>query len=146
MQFRTFNGLAAGTALLALMAGLKLLETETPRDIYIITLIIYFLSLASLLQSDSFWLLAYLIGVCWLTTATLAAPHHARRPLPGWRRSLRYSGRILAQALPLALVFWLLFPRFAAPLWQLPDDRRQRRIGLQRHHEPRRHHRAGAVR
>ena len=42
VQFRTFNGLSAGTALLALVAGLKLLETETQRDIYIITLIIYF--------------------------------------------------------------------------------------------------------
>ena len=34
-------------------------------------LIIYFLSLAALLRSESFWLLAYLIGVSWLTTATL---------------------------------------------------------------------------
>ena len=41
-QFHTFNGLTAGAALLALMAGLKLLETDTQRDIYVITLIIYF--------------------------------------------------------------------------------------------------------
>jgi protein-glutamine gamma-glutamyltransferase len=31
LQFHTFNGLTAGTALLALMAGLKLLETDTRR-------------------------------------------------------------------------------------------------------------------
>jgi len=71
LQLRTFNGLSAGTALLALMAGLKLLETDTRRDIYIVTLIIYFVCVSALLQSDSFWLLAYLIGVCWLTSATL---------------------------------------------------------------------------
>ncbi|HEV7358575.1 MAG TPA: transglutaminaseTgpA domain-containing protein, partial [Steroidobacteraceae bacterium] len=39
LRFHTFNGLVAGTALLSLMAGLKLLETQTKRDIYIITLI-----------------------------------------------------------------------------------------------------------
>jgi len=71
LRFHTFNGLVAGTALLLVTAGLKLLETRTQRDIYIITLIIYFVSLAALLDTDSFWLLAYLIGVCWLTTATL---------------------------------------------------------------------------
>src|SRR5277367_1414957 len=41
LRFHTFNGLLAGTALLAVMAGLKLLETQTKRDLYVITLIIY---------------------------------------------------------------------------------------------------------
>jgi protein-glutamine gamma-glutamyltransferase len=121
LQFRTFNGLRAGTALLALMAGMKLLETDSQRDIYIVTLIIYFVSVSALLEGDSFWLLAYLIGVCWLTTATLLRLT-STPPAPDWRRSLRYAGRILSQALPLALVFWLFFPRFAGPLWHMPDD------------------------
>jgi protein-glutamine gamma-glutamyltransferase len=129
VRFHTFNGLAAGTALLALMAGLKLLETQTRRDIYIITLIIYFVSLSALLEGESFWLLAYLIGVCWLTTATLLRLTSSG-PAPGWRQSLRYGGRVLAQALPLALVFWLLFPRFAGPLWQIPSDTSTAESGL----------------
>ena len=129
LRFHTFNGLVAGTALLSVTAGLKLLETKTQRDIYIITLIIYFVSLAALLEGDSFWLLAYLIGVCWLTTATLLRATSSG-PAPGWRRSLRYGGRVLAQALPLALVFWLLFPRFASPLWQIPNDSKTAASGL----------------
>jgi protein-glutamine gamma-glutamyltransferase len=129
LRFHTFNGLVAGTALLSVTAGLKLLETKTQRDIYIITLIIYFVSLAALLEGDSFWLLAYLIGVCWLTTATLLRATSSG-PVPGWRRSLRYGGRVLAQALPLALVFWLLFPRFASPLWQVPNDSKTAASGL----------------
>jgi transglutaminase-like putative cysteine protease len=129
VRFHTFNGLVAGTALLSVAAGLKLLETRTRRDIYIITLIIYFVSLAALLEGDSFWLLAYLIGVCWLTTATLLRLTSGG-PAPGWRRSLRYGGRVLAQALPLALVFWLLFPRFAGPLWQIPSDSQTAASGL----------------
>jgi len=129
VRFHTFNGLVAGTALLSVAAGLKLLETKSQRDIYIITLIIYFVSLAALLEGDSFWLLAYLIGVCWLTTATLLRLTSSG-PAPGWRRSLRYGGRVLAQALPLALVFWLLFPRFAGPLWQIPNDSQTAASGL----------------
>src|SRR6202162_3607989 len=102
LQFRTFNGLSAGTALLSLIAGLKLLETRTRRDIYVITMIIFFLSLATLLEGESFWLLIYLIGLCWLTTSTLLRLTSSARNRD-WRGSLRLAGRILAQALPLAL-------------------------------------------
>ena len=117
VRFRTFNGLAAGTALLCLMAGLKLLETETRRDVHVITLIVYFLSLAALLRAESFWLLGYLVGVCWLTTATLLRLTESAA-LPAWRASLNHAGRLLAQALPIALILWLFFPRFDGPLWQ----------------------------
>jgi protein-glutamine gamma-glutamyltransferase len=121
LQLRTFNGLSAGTALLGLIAGLKLLETRTRRDIYVITMIIYFLSLAALLRGESFWLLTYLIGVCWLTTAALLRLTSSALPRE-WRGSVRYAGRLLAQAVPLAVAFWLFFPRFGGPLWQLPDS------------------------
>ena len=97
VRFHTFNGLVAGTALLSVTAGLKLLETRTRRDIYIITLIIYFVSLAALLEGDSFWLLAYLIGVCWLTTATLlrltsSGTAAGLAPQPALRRTRLGSG------------------------------------------------------
>jgi transglutaminase-like putative cysteine protease len=129
LQLRTFNGLSAGTALLCLVAGLKFLETHARRDLFALALIIYFLCLSALLRSESFWLLIYLIGVAWLTAATLlrltpSAPRH------GWPLDLRYAGRISAQALPVAVVLWLFFPRFDAPLWQLPSERGSAQSGL----------------
>lgn len=127
LKLHTFNGLAAGSALLSLVAGLKLLETQSRRDLYVIALIVYFLSLAALLGSESFWLLAYLLAVSWLTTATLL--RLTARP-PDWRQSARYAGRIAAQALPLALVLWLFFPRLTAPLWRTPADARGAETGL----------------
>ena len=129
LRFRTFNGLPAGTALLCLMMGLKLLEASTRRDMYIITLGIYFLCIAALLESESFWLLGYLVGVCWLTSATLLRLTTGL-PRPAWRPSLRYGARILAQAVPLTLVFWLLFPRLGGPLWALPVDSDSAETGL----------------
>jgi transglutaminase-like putative cysteine protease len=127
LHFRTFNGLTAGTALLSLVAGLKLLETRTRRDIHVITLIIYFLSLAMLLTGESFWLLGYLIGVCWLTTSTLV---RLTGSAPDWRGSVRPVSRLLLQALPLALVFWLFFPRFNGPLWHVADSGNEAASGL----------------
>ncbi len=121
LRYRTFNGLPAGTALLCLMMGLKLLESSTRRDMYILTLGIYFLCIAALLESESFWMLGYLICVSWLLSAALLRLTTGT-PAPAWGSSLRYAARILAQALPLALVFWLLFPRLGGPLWALPVD------------------------
>jgi transglutaminase-like putative cysteine protease len=129
IRYHTFNGLPAGTALLCLMMGLKLLEASTRRDIYIITLGIYFLCIAALLESESFWLLSYLVGVFWLTSATLLRLTTGL-PAPAWGPSLRYASRILAQALPLTLVFWLLFPRLGGPLWALPVDSDSAESGL----------------
>jgi len=129
LQFRTFNGLSAGTALLSLIAGLKFLETHARRDLYAVALIVYFLCLAALLRSESFWLLAYLIGVAWLTAAALLRIALST-PTHGWRPDLRYVGRISAQALPVAAVLWLFFPRFDAPLWHLPSDQGNAQTGL----------------
>ncbi len=129
LQMRTFNGLAAGSTLLSLVGGLKVLETRSRRDLCAVALIVYFLSLAALLRSESFWLLAYLVGVSLLTTAALLRLSPAVL-LPEWPRSLRYAGRISAQALPLALVFWLLFPRFDGPLWTIPADGSSSESGL----------------
>ena len=129
IELRTFNGLAAGSALLSLVAGLKLLETQSRRDLYVVSFIIYFLCLTALLRSESFWLLIYLAGVCWLTTASLMRLTPTS-PLPGWRRSLSYAGRVSAQALPMALVLWLFFPRLDSPFWRMPADAHSAETGL----------------
>ncbi len=129
LKFHTFNGITAGTALLCLMAGLKLLETRRLRDIHVIVLIVYFLCLAALLHSESFWLLIYAIAVCWLATATLVQLT-VTAPAPPWRKGLRHAARMLAHALPLALFLWVLFPRLAEPLWQVGDEGSSALTGL----------------
>jgi protein-glutamine gamma-glutamyltransferase len=128
-ELHTFNGLPAGSALLCLVAGLKLLETQSRRDVYVVSFIIYFLCLAALLRSESFWLFVYLIGVSWATTAALLRLTPAL-PLPAWRRSLGYAGRACAQALPIALILWLFFPRLDTPFWRMPADKTAAETGL----------------
>jgi transglutaminase-like putative cysteine protease len=129
LELHTFNGLPAGSALLSLVAGLKLLETQSRRDLYVVSFAIYFLCLSALLRSESFWLFAYLVGVSWLTTATLLRLTPAP-PLPGLRASLSYAGRLSAQALPIALILWLFFPRLDTPFWRVPPDNNVAETGL----------------
>jgi protein-glutamine gamma-glutamyltransferase len=134
-QFHTFNGINAGTALLALMAGFKLLEAKGPRDIGIIILIVYFLCLAALLTGTSLLLLSYLLTICWLTTAALLRASVSIAQ-PDWPASLRHAARMILLAIPLAGVLWLFFPRFAGPLWHLPQDSATAESGLSDHMSP----------
>jgi transglutaminase-like putative cysteine protease len=120
LQFHTFNGITAGTAFLALTSGLKLLETRSTRDFSFLLLTIYFSCLAALLISESLALFVYAVGVCWISNATFLRLTRTQ-PGPDWRAGLGASARLLLQAAPLALVLWLFFPRFAAPLWQITD-------------------------
>ncbi len=129
LQFHTFNGIDAGRALLALMAGLKLLEARNERDAHIIVFIVYFLCLTALLRDESFFMLLYLLAVAWISTAALGRLTVVE-PGPGIRASAALAGKSLLLAVPLALALWLFFPRFSGPLWSLPESSENSRSGL----------------
>src|SRR5262245_7951923 len=71
VRYRTLNGVDAGTALLSLMAAMKLLETRGARDQLVLLLISYFLVLAAFLYGQQLWLVPIAAAVVWLITATL---------------------------------------------------------------------------
>jgi protein-glutamine gamma-glutamyltransferase len=119
VNFRTLNGVDAGTALLSLMAAMKLLETRSPRDQLVLLLIAYFLVLAAFLYGQQLWLLPIAAAVVWLITAALLRVVHINVPLPP-ATIAGLSGRMLVQALPIMLLLFLLFPRVPGPFWALP--------------------------
>ena len=119
VEFRTLFGRQPGILLLVVFSGLKLLETRTHRDAAVAAFLAYFLVITNFLYTQSI-LTAILMTLALLTTTTtlvgLAAPQ--REP----RANLRTSAVLLAQAVPAALVLFLLFPRVQGPLWGLPQD------------------------
>lgn len=124
----TISGVGPGSALLAVMAALKLLETRQRRDQFVLLFISIFLIMASLLREQYVWSLPYLVAGLGLTmTAWLrmssTAPESARA-------SFGASGRLLLYAAPLALAMWILFPRIAAPFWAVPIDTSAATAGL----------------
>lgn len=108
------DGRLAGTALLVVMLGLKLLEVRARRDIHITLFLGYFVVLTHFLYDQSLGLALYLfVGVAALLTIQIALNRVAFE----WRRQARDMLLLLGAALPLALVVFLLFPRLQTPLW-----------------------------
>jgi transglutaminase-like putative cysteine protease len=133
--YRTLNGLEAGTALLTVMAALKLSETRAPRDHAVLVFIGYFLGLAALLYEQSFARLAYVLLACWALTAALARVH---RPVEANTavRPFRLAARVLLLGLPLAVVLFLFVPRIEGRFWAVPTLEPQGRTGIDEEMSP----------
>lgn len=124
----TISGVGPGSALLAVMAALKLLETRQRRDQFVLLFISIFLVMASLLREQYVWSLPYLVAGLGLTmTAWLRMSSAAEEPA---RASFGAAGRLLLYAAPLALAMWILFPRIAKPFWAVPIDTSGATVGL----------------
>ena len=127
--YRRISGLDAGSALLILMLALKLIETHSTRDRSIVILIAWFVLFASFLREQSVMSIPQLAGG--VVIGTLALLQSARPDAlltPG--RALQLTGRLLLQAVPLALALFLLFPRLPGPFWALPSAGGGGRTGL----------------
>jgi len=129
VNYRTLFGRDAGVALLIVMLALKLLETESRRDALLLIFLAYFLIITNFLYSQTIPTALYLLGGLWIITAAMIACNYAV-PRPGWREPLRAAGLMLAQAAPLMLALFLLFPRATGPLWRLPQDAQSGVSGL----------------
>jgi transglutaminase-like putative cysteine protease len=117
--YRTLNGLDAGTALLTVMAALKLAETRAPRDHAVLVFIGYFLCFAALLYEQSFGRLAYVLAASWALTAALARVHRPSEANTAVR-PFRLAARVLVLGLPLAAVLFVFVPRIEGRFWAIP--------------------------
>lgn len=115
-SYRTINGIEAGTALLVVMAGMKILETRSVRDLTTLVFLGYFSLFAAFLYDQSLLKLPYMLIAAWLLTATLMRIHQSAASMP-LREALGMTGKMFAQALPLAVVLFLLFPRLPGQFW-----------------------------
>ena len=126
--YRTLNGIEAGTAFLVLMAAAKLLETRTARDLTILVFISWFLLYAALLRDQGLLQVPWLAASAILTTVALMRVHAGAAQAPA-RHIARRSAALLLQAVPIALLLFLLFPRLPGPFWGI-DSRTTARAGL----------------
>jgi len=128
-QYDTLFGRDAGVALLVLFLGLKLMEMRARRDLFVVIFLCFFLLLTGFFWSQSLGsALITALAVLALVGAMLTLQYGQREV--GAARRLRQAGIILAQALPIAAVLFVLFPRLSGPLWGMPDDAHAGRTGL----------------
>lgn len=108
------DGRLAGTALLAVMLGLKLVEIRNRRDIHVTTYLGFFLGMTLYLYDQSLWLAVYsLAGVAVLVRVLIGLSRVQANP----GRENRAAWWLMVAAVPLTLVVFYLFPRLQAPLW-----------------------------
>lgn len=118
-SYRQVSGLEAGSALLLVMVALKLLETRGERDRAVMVFICYFLLFAIFLREQAIWSAVYLAAGVIVTTAALYQTSRSGQVVAA-RTALALSLRIVAQAVPLMLILFVLFPRIPGPFWALP--------------------------
>ncbi len=118
--YDTISGVGPGSALLSVMAAMKLLETRSRRDQFVLLFIALFLTMSALLREQYLWSLPYLLLSLTLTlTAWLRmSADPDERPTQSARTSLRLIG----YAVPVAIAMWIFFPRIATPFWSVPID------------------------
>ncbi len=119
-NYETISGVGPGSALLAVMAALKLLETARRRDQFVLLFLSIFLIMASLLREQYVWSLPYLlVGV--LVTMMAWLQMSVSRGV-SVRQAFRNSARLVGYSIPLMVAMWIFFPRIGTPLWSVPID------------------------
>ncbi|WP_371927292.1 transglutaminase TgpA family protein [Methylomonas subterranea] len=119
-QQRGVFGRDAGTGLIVVALGLKLLEIRGRRDVLLVVYLAFIVAASQFLYEQSILMAGYILLVCILLLATLIVQTAERVET---RAALKTATAIVLQALPLALVLFVLFPRLEAPRWMwLADD------------------------
>lgn len=128
-QYGSLFGQEPGTALLVLFLGVKLMEMQARRDLYVVLCLCFFLLLTFFFHSQSLaGMLAVLVAVAALLMAMLTLQYtDGEVPLAA---RLRLASTLLGQAVPLAVVAFLLFPRPPVPLWGIAGDTSRATTGL----------------
>ena len=132
-QHHSLLGQDPGTSLFVIGLALKLLEIKTERDIYLITYLAFIVAASQFLYEQNFLVGVYIVAVCCVLFATLVSINSLRpRTLP----ALKTAAVIMAQAMPIAGVLFILFPRVEAPRLMLLNDDHQAKSGLSDSMEP----------
>ncbi len=126
--YSSISGVGPGSALLAVMASLKLLETRKRRDQFVLLFIAIFLVMSSLLREQFLWSLPYMIVAMTVIMTAWLRMSAGNSETP--KQSFATGGRLLLYAAPLAIAMWVFFPRIATPFWAVPIDTSRASSGL----------------
>lgn len=132
-QYHGVFGRDAGTRLFVTALALKLLEIKSERDLYLITYLAFIVAASQFLYEQSLLMAAYILFVCSILLATLVCLNSTKlQPFT----ALKTAGIILVQAIPMAVILFILFPRVEAPKWMLFNEKHQAKAGLSDSMEP----------
>lgn len=139
-SYYTLFGRTAGSAFLAFLLCMKLLETHTRRDRMVVIFLACFMVVIGFLFSQSIFTGVYMLfEAMLLTTALISINHRPSAYVPHrtvYKDYLRLASQMLLQAAPLTLALFVLFPRVPGPLWGIPEDVGSASTGLSEEMSP----------
>src|SRR5262245_6266457 len=115
ISYGSVRGLEAGLSLLVVLMSLKILEAHTAREFRVMVLIGWMLCLSGFFLSQDFATALCLLTAFVLLVVALVQFHRGTSPGAVWPPA-GTTGKLLLQALPLVVLFFLLFPRINAGL------------------------------
>mgnify|MGYP000565902752 CR=1 FL=1 len=133
-SYHTLIGRNAGSAMLLGLLCLKLFEIKSFRDIALIIILALFSIIINFLFNQSIPVaFTMLFALVVLFTALISFQHDYKniskvKPLPlklirsNEKKHFKLAIKMLSQAIPFAIVLFILFPRVNGPLWGLPED------------------------
>ncbi|MES9998834.1 MAG: DUF3488 and transglutaminase-like domain-containing protein [Candidatus Thiodiazotropha lotti] len=117
-QYHTLIGRDAGVGLLTVMMMLKILEVRKRQDLYVAVFISYFVIITHFLFDQSMVMALYLFSVMVCLTALLIEINRIKPSATTLEPFVR-TAIITLQAIPIAIVLFVIFPRLNQPLWNL---------------------------
>ena len=141
-SYHTLIGRNAGSAMLLGLLCLKLFEIKSFRDVSIIINLALFSIVINFLFNQSIPVaFTMLLALIFLFSALISFQHdykalHKVSPIPinlirsNEKQHFRLAFKMLSQAIPFAIVLFILFPRVNGPLWGLPEDAFSATTGL----------------
>lgn len=133
-SYHTLIGRDAGSAMLLGLLCLKLFEIKTFRDVSLVINLALFSIVINFLFSQSIPIaITMLFALVFLFSALISFQHDYKKltnvfPFPidliqaNEKLHSKLALKMLFQAIPFAIVLFILFPRVDGPLWGLPED------------------------
>lgn len=141
-SYHTLIGRDAGSAMLLGLLCLKLFEIKSFRDISLIINLALFSIVINFLFSQSIPIaFIMLLALVFLFSSLIGYQHNYKhlittQPISiniiqeNEKRHFKLALKMITQAVPFALVLFILFPRVDGPLWGLPEDAFSGKTGL----------------
>lgn len=133
-SYQTLIGRNAGSAMLLGLLCLKLFEIKSFRDVSLIIYLALFSIVINFLFSQSIPVaLTMLFALVFLFSALVSFQHNYKHLATSnhitldtikknEKQHFKLAIKMLTQAVPFAIVLFILFPRVNGPLWGLPED------------------------
>ncbi len=128
LTFHRLAGRDAGVALIAIMYGLKILEVKSHRDVYVITLLGFFVLLAGFLFTTSPLIAAYQVipiaAIFNCLTSLQSLNLNTKLIDTSLPATLKGLAKYLLLAIPMMMILFVFFPRLSGPIWKMPGGSR----------------------